>query len=215
MSHRAELTLALLSVSFPLAIGACGPADRGDDTSTRNTEYRGTVLDPGPRPDFTLSDVDGDPDRFDVETRDRLALLFFGYTHCPDICPVHMAGIAAVLEGLPWEVSDRIAVVFVTTDPERDTPDRLREWLSGFDPSFVGLRGEIDEIDRIQNEIGLPVAVLPPAGERAGDYEIGHAAQVLAFAANDLRLAYPFGTRQVDWKHDLPLLVAGFDAEPR
>lgn len=194
------------------AATSCGPADGGAD-GTREDEFRGVLLEPGPRPEFALPDVDGNAYDFSAATEGTVALLFFGYTHCPDICPVHMAGIAAVLRDLPWEVSDRISVVFVTTDPERDTPERLREWLGGFHAGFVGLRGEIEEIDRIQRDIGLPAAVLPPTAERGDDYEVGHAAQVLVFAANDLRLAYPFGTRQADWKHDLPLLAAGFSAQ--
>ncbi len=177
--------------------------------------YRGVVLEPGPRPDFTLSDVDGKAFGFREETESQLALLFFGYTNCPDICPVHMAGIASVLRDLPWEVRDRIRVVFVSTDPERDTPERMREWLSGFDPRFIGLRGDMEAVNRIQAKLALPPAIrgaVPPDGEDGGGYEVGHAAQVLVFGAGDRRLAYPFGTRQADWKHDLPLLVSELQA---
>ncbi len=177
--------------------------------------YRGVVLEPGPRPDFTLSDVNGRAFSFREETESHLALLFFGYTNCPDICPVHMAGIASVLRDLPWEVGDRIRVVFVSTDPERDTPERMREWLSGFDPRFIGLRGDLETVNQIQAELALPPAIrgaMPPDGEGKGGYEVGHAAQVLVFGAGDLRLAYPFGTRQADWKHDLPLLVSELQA---
>lgn len=177
--------------------------------------YRGVVLEPGPRPDFTLSDVDGKAFGFREETESQLALLFFGYTNCPDICPVHMAGIASVLRDLPWEVRDRIRVVFVSTDPGRDTPERMREWLSGFDPRFIGLRGDMEAVNRIQAKLALPPAIrgaVPPDGEDGGGYEVGHAAQVLVFGAGDRRLAYPFGTRQADWRHDLPLLVSEFQA---
>jgi protein SCO1/2 len=184
----------------------------------RSEQYRGVVLEPGPRPDFTLSDVDGRAFSFREETESRLAILFFGYTNCPDICPVHMAGIASVLRDLPWEVRDRIRVVFVSTDPERDTPERMREGLSGFDPGFTGLRGDLEAVNRIQAELALPPAIrgaVPADGEDGGGYEVGHAAQVLVFGAGDLRLAYPFGTRQVDWKHDLPLLVSELQASHR
>ncbi len=172
------------------------------------------LLESGPRPDFTLPDFDGKAFSFRQETQSQLALLFFGYTNCPDICPVHMAGIAAVLRELPWETRDRIEVVFVSTDPERDTPERMREWLSGFDPQFVGLRGDMETVNSIQAALALPPAVraaVPTDGEDDG-YEVGHAAQVLVFGAGDLRLAYPFGTRQADWKHDLPLLVSELKA---
>lgn len=178
-------------------------------------QYRGVPLEPGPRPDFTLADLDGRAYSFREETEGQLALLFFGYTNCPDICPVHMAGIATVLRDLPWEIRDRISVVFVSTDPARDTPERMREWLSGFDPRFIGLRGDLEEVNRIQTELALPPAVrlaVPSEGAEGGSYEVGHAAQVLVFGAGDKRLAYPFGTRQADWKHDLPLLVSELEA---
>jgi protein SCO1/2 len=179
------------------------------------------MLEPGPRPDFTLTDTRGRPYDFRKETEGKVALLFFGYARCPDVCPVQMAGMAAVLRDLPWEVRDRIEVVFVTTDPERDTPDRLRDWLSGFDPAFVGLRGKIEEVNRIQAGLDLPPSVRLSEAPGDGDayevddsYEIGHAAQVLAFTPDDrMRLAYPFGTRQADWKHDLPRL-AGAKSRP-
>ncbi len=190
---------ACLSAALTVAVISC---TGGGDTAV--------ILEPGPRPEFTLENTEGQPFDFRAGTADQLALLFFGYTNCPDICPVHMAGIAAVLRDLPWEVRDRIRVVFVTTDPVRDTPERLREWLAGFDPSFVGLRGEIDEVNRIQTDLGLPASVrLADRGDGEPGYEVGHAAQVLVFGGSDLRLAYPFGTRQADWKRDLPRLVAG------
>ena len=189
--------------SFLVIGAACGASVQ------EGTEYRGVLLEPGARPEFTLTDVDGDPFSFRERTKDQLVLLFFGYTHCPDICPVHMAGIAAVLQDLPWAERDRIRVVFVSTDPERDTPERLREWLGGFDPSFIGLRGDMDEVNRIQAELGLPTTVrLEDPADGTAAYEVGHAAQVLVFGADDVRLAYPFGTRQADWKRDLPLLVS-------
>jgi copper(I)-binding protein len=97
-------------------------------------------------------------------------------------------------------------VVFVTTDPERDTPTRIRQWLDAFDPRFVGLTGSRDEVNRIQASFGLPPAQLQ--GGTADNYIIGHATQILAFGFDNLaRLAYPFGTRQADWAHDLPRLV--------
>ncbi|HEY7573705.1 MAG TPA: SCO family protein, partial [Thermoanaerobaculia bacterium] len=94
---------------------------------------RGTELDPSwPKPDFTLTDTEGGPFDFRARTDGFVTLLFFGYTHCPDVCPVHMANIAAVLADLDYADRARIRVVFVTTDPERDTPGRLREWLDRF-----------------------------------------------------------------------------------
>ena len=140
------------------------------------------------------------------ETEGFVTLLFFGYTYCPDICPLHMANIAAVLQKLSPEVANRIRVVFVTTDPERDTPERLREWLGNFNRNFIGLYGPLDEVNGIQNAMGLPSArreEIPTGG-----YGIGHAAQVVAYTTdNRAHMMYAFGTRQADWAHDLPILV--------
>jgi cytochrome oxidase Cu insertion factor (SCO1/SenC/PrrC family)/copper(I)-binding protein len=173
---------------------------------------RGSVLpEPAPKPPFTLTDLDGRPYDFAAETQGRLTLLFFGFTHCPDICPVHLANVAAVLRDQRPEVRRQVSVVFVTADPERDTPERLREWLAAFDPSFVGLRGSLDEVNAVLSELRLAPAVHGPRDER-GDYSVGHPAQILAFTPDGyLRAMYPFGTRQADWAHDLPRL-AGFTA---
>ena len=98
-------------------------------------------------------------------------------------------------------------MVFVTTDPERDTPERMREWLDLFDSSFIGLTGDLDEINQIQ--LGLKLAPAMKMEREPGDYSVGHASQVLAFSADGLaRLVYPSGVRQVDWANDLPKLVA-------
>ena len=189
-----------------VSIVACGlPAEGG-----RSGELRGSVMDtPIPKPALTLTDTHGEEFDLRAETDGYLTLLFFGYTNCPDVCPVHMANLAAVFGDLVPEVRHRIKVVFVTTDPERDTPERLRSWLDNFDPSFIGLRGSVDSINAALAEMLLPgVAVLP--AEHGGEPMIGHPAAVIAFSADGLaRVRYPFGVRQMDWAHDLPLLVEG------
>jgi protein SCO1/2 len=150
--------------------------------------------------------MNGQPFDFRAETDGKLALLFFGYTHCPDVCPVHMASIAAVKRDLPVSDQRRMRVIFVTVDPQRDTPERLREWLSAFDPDFVGLRGTEARIDSILIGLQLPVAIRDTAS--GPDYAVGHASQVIAFPPDaDFRVVYPFGTRQADWEHDLPELL--------
>jgi protein SCO1/2 len=96
------------------------------------TGWHGAVLiQPLAKPSFTLTDTAGQPYDFRAQTAGKTTLLFFGYTHCPDICPMHMANIATAMDrtGLSAE---QVAVVFVTTDPARDTPERLRTWLGHF-----------------------------------------------------------------------------------
>ncbi len=162
-------------------------------------------------PDVALEATDGKRFHLRDDTPGRVTLVFFGYTYCPDICPVHMANLAAVFRDLPLEVTREVDVLFVTTDPERDTRERLVEWLGALHPRFIGLRGTRDEIESIERQLGIPVSVVSPDEETAdGGYFVGHAAQVLAFAADDTaRVAYPWGTRQRDWLRDLPRLVRG------
>jgi protein SCO1 len=195
-----------------VAAAACGePPGQGGDQRRIDTGWRGIVLaEPVEKRDFALTDTDGREFRFRESTDGFVTLLFFGYTNCPDVCPVHMANLAAVLPRMPWEVRQRLKVVFVTTDPERDTPARIREWLDHFDRSFIGLYGELDEVNRIQASLGLPPAARerPSDTDDGGGYYVGHSSQMLAFTTDGrARVTYPFGTRQEDWAHDLPKLV--------
>jgi protein SCO1/2 len=185
-----------------LCLTACYP-----DAPPRPEELRGaSYSEPLEKPDFVLTTTGGDEFDFRAETDGFVTLLFFGYTNCPDVCPIHMANIAAVLRTLPPDVSRAVKVVMVTTDPARDTPERLASWLRNFDPAFVGLIGTLDEVNEIQGRLNLPPA--SRYGDDDSSYTVGHAARVIAFTAdNRAHVGYPFGTRQVDWAHDLPLLV--------
>lgn len=173
--------------------------------------YSGMVITP-PRgkPDFTFTSTTGAPYQFRKETDGRVTLLFFGYTYCPDVCPMHMANISAVLKKLDYADRQRVRVVFVTTDPERDTPQRLRSWLDQIDTSIVGVAGPMEQINALQQSLGLGAAKpeAAPPGSPAGAYGVAHAAVVLAFTPDDsLRVLYPFGVRQQDWAKDIPLLL--------
>ena len=209
MSRRsdAKARSLLLVTLVGISVSACGVPAEGGNVG----ELRGWVMDtPIAKPDLTLTDTNGEAFDLRAETNGYLTLLFFGYTHCPDVCPVHMANLGAVFGDLPPEVRDRTKVVFVSTDPERDTPERLRSWLDHFDRAFIGLRGSLDDINAALSSMMLPgVAVIP--GEHGSEPMVGHPAAVLAFGPDGLaHVRYPFGVRQADWAHDLPLLVEGF-----
>lgn len=208
---RAVASPVACSLAVTLS-SACAPGAGG---GFGDSEFQGEplpiLID---RPDFTLTDTEGRPYSFLDETRGRVALLFFGYTWCPDVCPIHMANIGQAMKAIPAEDRHRVEVVFVSTDPARDTPDRIREWLDVFNPSFVGLRGTLDEVNRIQNQVGLPASLLDEPDED-GNYLVGHAASVLAFSSDGpARLRYPFGTRQAAWAHDLPKLIERSGSDP-
>ena len=172
-------------------------------------EFRGVeVAEPKPIPDLQFTDSRGAAFDLKQQTAGKVALLFFGYTHCPDICPVHLANIAAVLDKLPDEVQRDVVVIFVTTDPLRDSLPVLHRWVKGFNATFVGLTGTDSVIHLAQHELGLVPAQRTAAQHRDG-YLVGHATQVVAFTRDGVsRVQYPFGTRQRDWADDLPRLVA-------
>lgn len=201
--------VALLGLA--VAAAACG-AEGGSsraEARERETGFRGIVLPEPPRmPDVVLTDTEGEAYDLRQRTRGSVTLLFFGYTHCPDVCPVQMTNLAAVLDELRPSERNRIQVVFVSTDPERDSAERLRSWLDRRDSTFVGLRGPMETVNEAQRRLGLAPAARQGETESGDGYLVGHASQVLAFTPDGrARLAYPFGTRQVDWVHDLPILV--------
>jgi len=181
-------------------------ADGGSDAvGTGALGLRGTELsEPKPRPSFTLTTTEGERFDFGEETRGRLTLLFFGYTSCPDVCPIHLATLAGALEQLG--TIDPV-VVFVGVDHARDTPEAVRAYLDRFDRDFIGLVGTPEELEAAQVAAGVPVAVIEPA-DADGDYLVGHAGQILAYTADDQNhVVYPFGVRRQDWVHDLPRLA--------
>lgn len=172
-------------------------------------ELRGPRLAPAvPRPDFVLSKTDGSAFDFRSETRGTLTFLFFGYTNCPDVCPLHMQNLTHVLHQLPAETTRRVRVVFVTTDPERDTPERLRSWLAKFDSSWVGLTGSLAAIASAQGALGMPPAIREGELPNGGGYGMTHGAQLWAFTPDDsAHVVYPWGIQQADLAADIPKLL--------
>ena len=207
-SRLARRLAAVACTVLATAASACDSRARAIDG------LHGVKLTPvRPKPDFTLTDTDGRPFHFANDTRGLVTLLYFGYTNCPDVCPQHLVNISGALKRMSPSEQARVRVVFVTTDPARDTPERLRGWLNNFDRRFVGLSGDIDSVNAIQTRLGLPqsqMEAMPnmPAGPRPLSYGVGHAAQVLAFTPDDsLRAEYPSGFTLDDWANDLPRLV--------
>lgn len=203
----ARAVLIVVAIAGVAAAVACGSSPATTPTVTPAPGYRGNVLAaPIPRPDFTLTDTSGAPFAFGPATRNRVTLLYFGYTNCPDICPTHMTHIATALRHLPANIASQVEVVFVTTDPARDTAPVLRAWLNKFDTHFIGLRGTIDEIHAAEQAAGEPLSTTEPPVN--GQYAVSHAGWVIAFTKdNQAHVLYPAGTTTADWEHDLPLLV--------
>ncbi|HYT31745.1 MAG TPA: SCO family protein [Thermoanaerobaculia bacterium] len=169
--------------------------------------YRGgLVAPPLPKPRFVLTDTSGAPFDFWKRTQGSVTLLFFGYTYCPDQCPMHMANIGAALKTFPGGITDQVKLVFVTTDPARDVPAVLRRWLDQFDNRFIGLTGTEAAIEAVQKSAGVPRA--QKTGFSNVNYAVAHANFVLAYTKDNLaHVIYPGGVSREDWVHDLPLLI--------
>jgi protein SCO1/2 len=169
------------------------------------------VTDPFAKPDVTLTDSAGKPFNLVAGTAGKLTLLYFGYTHCPDVCPTTMATLAALLKALPAADAAKIDVVFVSTDPTRDTPAVLHTWLGQFDPGFIGLTGSFATIQKAASSVSI--AIEPPVATAGGGYTVTHGAEVIAFdTAGKGYLVYTAGTSVAQFRHDIPLILAGRDA---
>lgn len=164
--------------------------------------YRGQEFPtPRPRPSFTLTDTSGATYNFGTETKGHPTLLYFGYTHCPDICPTTMATFGVALQQVPEDVRKNARVVFVTTDPRRDTPSVIGAWLAHFDRKlpvkFIGLTGTQAQLDSAQRLAGVPLAT---------DGGAQHSAEVLLYGSDDMdRVFYTTGASPADFSHDLPI----------
>ncbi|MGY1436727.1 SCO family protein [Streptomyces reniochalinae] len=206
---------AALVAAAALALTGCG-TDAGGKAADKpatveKQEKGGTVLDqPFDKPDLTLTDTRGDKYDFIEETKGHPTLLYFGYTNCPDVCPLTMSNIAVAKSKLSKEEQKKLRVVFVTTDPERDTPEELGKWLRGQDPSFIGLTGDFDTIQAGARSLG--VSVEPSYKKKNGDIVSTHGAQVLAFSPKDDKAHVLYTEGNTDPKildGELPQIIKG------
>jgi protein SCO1/2 len=169
-------------------------------------EFKGGALDPPrPAPDFTLRAPDGSAFRLRAH-RGKVVLLSFGYTFCPDVCPMTLSELARVRADL-GEAGKQVRVAFITVDPERDTPKRLGEYTRYFDATFVGLTGTAEQLAGVQEAYGVTAEKRSVSGTTAA-YLIDHSAFIYVIDAEGrLRLMFPFGTPIEDMVHDIQLLL--------
>ena len=158
-----------------------------------------------PAPDFELARTGGESFRLS-DARGEIVVLFFGYTSCPDICPTTLAELKTALDRLDEEEAENVKVVFVTVDPERDTPERVQEYVDHFDQAFVGLSGSEQELAHVWNEYG--VFRQKVEGTSAAGYLVDHTARVTVIdQEGNLRVSYPFDTPVETIVHDLQVLM--------
>ncbi len=186
------------------ATGSSGSAAAEVSPSADGGPFAGRELpEPRPRPEFALTSQDGAAFDFAAETGGQPTLLFFGYANCPDVCPTTMADVAIALRSVPEDVAARTRVVFVTTDPARDTPEFLGEYLARFDGDlptrFVGLTGSQADVEAAQAAAEVPLA------EGEGTM---HATSLLLYGADDTaRVMFSAGDTAQEIAEDLQVVA--------
>lgn len=211
---RAGRRLSSGIMALALVLTACGSAPSSSTALTAQGLTRGAdgwfgmplTIDRS-LPAVTLLDTSDRPVRLDDDLIGTPTLLFFGYSSCPDICPIHLAAIASAMEQTRTRY-DQVRVVFVSVDPERDTPERIDEFLSYFSTRMLGLHADLDVVIDALAQLDLPGPVIEGADPRGEGDLIGHPAQVIGFDADGIaRRVWPFGTRRSDWVEDIPRIA--------
>jgi protein SCO1/2 len=193
--------VALLVAALLLA--ACG----GSGDASAPTPFSGQRLDPPFQVDGRpLTDTTGAPYSLVKDTDKPLTLVFFGYTHCPDICGIVMGNLAAAMTRLSAADRARVDVVYVTTDPARDTEQVLARYLDRLDPDFIGLTGDLGDIVALARPLGVGIT----QGKRlpSGGYDVTHGTTVTAVDARDEAPVYwPQETSAAQYAEDLHTLL--------
>lgn len=173
--------------------------------SQRNYRYQGSLIDPpAAAADFTLTDQNNTPFSLS-EQRGKIVLIFFGYTHCPDVCPVTLSQYRQIKERLKERAED-VRFLFVTVDPERDTVTEMKRYVPAFDPAFIGLTGTAEEIQAVTKSYGVYSEKAAP--DEQGNYLVDHTARIyLVDQQGNWRLTYPFGMETGQIVQDLNHLL--------
>jgi protein SCO1 len=154
--------------------------------------------------DFQLTDFDGQPRRLS-DFRGNVTVVFFGYTHCPDVCPTTLSELASAIKRLGPN-GGRVRVVFITADPERDTNDVLKQYVTAFNPGFVGLRGTPEQTAQVAKAFKVLIQKNP--GSDPSNYTVDHSAGAYVYDPNGrLRLYVGYGQGAEVFAHDIALLL--------
>ncbi|MCL2542090.1 MAG: SCO family protein [Nocardioidaceae bacterium] len=193
----------LLGVALAL-VAALGLAGCGTKDGTFSGDRLKSVW---PASTVALTDTHGSPYSLATDTEDhRLTLVFFGYTHCPDLCPITMNNIAAAFNRLDDRDRARTGMVFVTSDPRRDTTSVLRSYLDGYNKSFVGLTGSLPAITRVATPFHIYISsgkLLPSGGRDLG----GHSTIVLGMEDGKAVVLWKQGTSATEFASDIHSLL--------
>jgi protein SCO1 len=207
--RRTRNTLALVLALAVVAAACAAPSESGgaaDVSVSGQGPYRGTEVEGRyTLPSVELTDTRGEGFDLASDTEAPVTLLFFGYTSCPDVCNVVLANVASALRRAEPGVRQDVQMVFVTSDPARDTPEVIREYLDRFDPSFVGLTGRMPPLKKVAKQVGV---ALTGKVETSGGYEVGHGTQMIAFGRDERSdVLWTAGTPVDDLRRDVTALV--------
>jgi len=203
---RIRVIQLLLGAAVGLAIVAVwvgwGTSRTPFPPSVEGPDY--LLAQPIPAPDFALTSQDGGR----VSSADfpgKTLVVFFGYTSCPDVCPLTLSKLGRAFQEM-GEDGSRIQVLLITVDPPRDTPERLRRYLSNFNPSFLGLTGSREEIRQVADGFGAYFS--DPRGE--GNYTVDHTARTFVIdPSGRIVLTFPVTATSDEMARDLTKLLEG------
>jgi protein SCO1/2 len=195
-----NLVFSLL-LGAAILLGGCG----GDPYAFRGTAYNPVM----PAPVLEGLQAGNTPFKL-ADLPEKVKLVFFGYTFCPDVCPLTLTNIKSVYEQLPPYQQQDVAAVFVSVDPERDTPERLAEYVDAFNPAFYGVQVPADKLEGVEQEYNVFAEKAPVAADQsAAGYLINHTAVVFLIDKDDqLRAIYPSDAPAADILADLQHLLA-------
>lgn len=174
--------------------------------NTREYSYQGSLIDPPVQaPEIKLTDVNGET--FELGALNgKVVIMFFGYTSCPDVCPVTLSDFHQIRSQL-GEAAEEAKFVFITVDPERDTPERLKIYLSNFDPEIIGLTGSRSELEAVWSSYGVYQA--KSEASDADNYLVDHSSRIYVIdKQGNLLLTYLFGTENKVITEDVQHLIS-------
>lgn len=190
---RALIGLMMLMSALPAA------------TAQQAALKSGVFDPPRPAPDFTLPASTGAEFKLGTQ-HGKVVILGFGFSHCPDVCPVTLSVLAQVRKQL-GALADEVQVVYITVDPERDNPERLREYLALFDKTFIGITGKPEQLSALREAYGI-MATRAENKDAPDGYQVHHSSYVyLIDRAGLLRALVPYGKSAADIAHDVRILL--------
>jgi protein SCO1/2 len=201
-----KIVAAFLVFAALLTLAGCDRLGISTPWSAKAPVFLNTdVTGLGYAKDFALTDHTGKP-RTLADFKGKAVVVFFGYTQCPDVCPTTMFELAGVMKDL-GPLADKVQVLFITIDPERDTPALLAQYVPAFDSRFLGLYGDAAATDKVAKEFKVFYQKVP--GKTPGSYTMDHTAGSYVFdPQGNIRLFVRNGEGTQPLVHDLKLLLS-------